>query len=136
MTDFKRLGCLLAIVVLLGVGVAELRYVERTREIEGTWVLGHEASYFYEGKFPPKKCSVDYWASWFQDLEGIDPEASKLVMTWGNGRLNPTFSVRFVGRKVYSFFPTFGYGHLNAHQSQYEVKRLITIRPIASCRIR
>jgi len=139
---------MVAIAILLWAGV--ILFQQRTRTIEGTWVDLFESSSFFENQTIQEACSPKFWsAPWFAYYPDENTKVGRMVRANRNAgsfmsEYGPypvaAYSVRFVGRRRVSellgLAPLIGvgYGHLSAHGSQFEVDRLISIKPIAKVR--
>lgn len=139
---------LLALVLLVGGWSATICFVERTRTIEGTWVDLQEGSSLFEKQTIAEACSPSFdEAPWFAYYPPHNTPAGALVKAnRGAGRFVSTqgtwpvsaYSVVFVGRRKVSellgLAPLLGigYGHLGASGSQFEVDRVLSIKPIAN----
>lgn len=113
-------------------------YAERPRIIEGTWLYQFEGSEFFEKRFQGHECDLyRYHAGWLNyeperiypgyNYKRLFPSSGTYRSPQGEWRLE-AFEVRFEGRK--RFAPS-GTGHLNGWFSEYEVQRMISVKPIS-----
>lgn len=118
---------------------------QRTRTIEGTWIDLFEGSRFFEGQDVVAACRPGFWdASWFAFYPKPQTAEGKLIKANRNSgvfvsKYGPypvaAYSVKFVGHHQ---ILGMGFGHLGVSPSEYEVDRMLSIKPIASptCDIR
>lgn len=139
---------LFALVAVIGAWVAIIMFVQRTRTVEGTWVDLFEGSSFFENQAISEACSLKFSdAPWFGYYPRENTKIGKLVKANRNSgqfisKYGPypvaAYSVKFVGRrKVSEFlglapFLGIGYGHLGMAGSEFEVDRMVSIKPISN----
>ena len=120
-----------------GIAAGAWKYAERTRVIEGTWLYLIESSDFFEKRLPGHECNLyDYHASWLnfgpaQVYPGYSykksfPSSGTYRSSLGEWRLE-AFEVRFNGRKR---FKPLGTGHMGGWMSEFEVDRMLSVKPI------
>lgn len=128
------------------VAVGAWQYAERTRVIEGTWLYMFEGSDFFEQSLVGQKCELyDDARGWLnygirQVYPSYDAEERSFPSTGiyrsehGQWRME-AFEVRFKGRKR---FTPWGSGHMGMSKSEYDVDRMLSVRPIPglNCYIR
>ena len=126
-------ACLTAVVT-----AGAWQYAERTRVIEGTWLYMFEGSEFFEKRLPGKECDLyRNHGGWLHyDPKKIYPSYSykrpfpssgTYRSQHGEWRLE-AFEVRFKGRKRLA---PLGAGHGGLWRSEYEVDRMLSIKPIS-----
>ena len=141
----KRIVILAACLAATFSGYAALRFQERTRLVEGTWLWQFEGSDFFEERAPGRECELyTHVPSWLE----YSPKAGYVDYTYkrdwpssgiyDSRRYGPyrieAFQIAFRGRKRFSLF---GAGHLGGWKSDFVVDQMITVRPIPNlnCRV-
>lgn len=143
----RKLAKFLAILAVVSIlWIVLIRYAERTRTIEGTWLDLFEGSSFFEGQTLAEACSGDGddapWFAYYPNKntpQGAFLRANRnsgwYLSKYGTSRVS-AYSVKFVGRrkvsKLLGLAPSLGvgYGHLASFGSEYEVDRVIMLRLI------
>lgn len=146
----RKLPLLLSsLVVLVAIWVGGIRFAERTRTFEGTWVDLFEGSTFFEDQTLVDACSPSLDSgAWLEYDPSEDTAIGRMVRRNRKDRKSGQFvsefgswpvtayKMKFVGRKrVSEFFGLapllgIGYGHLGASGSAIEVQRVVSIEPI------
>lgn len=128
----------LAVCAAAAVAAGAWTYAERTRVIEGTWLYMFEGSDLFEEKMPGRECDLysQGRAGWLEyslsqadpryDQEYPHPNTGTYRSQYGEWPLD-AFEVRFEGRRRLKLF---GGGHLGLWTSEYEVHRMVSIKPI------
>ncbi len=132
----RRAG--LAACVVAAVAAGAWQHAERNRVIEGTWLYMFEGSDFFEQRLPGRECDLysQGRAGWLEySLSQIDPRYDREYPHPNTGTYRSqggmwpmdAFEVKFEGRKR---LRPLGGGHLGLWTSEYEVRRMIFIKPI------
>lgn len=127
----------LAVCLAAVLGAGAWKYAERPRIIEGTWLYMFEGSEFFERRIPGHECNLyRYHAAWLNyDIRKVYqnysykrqfPSSGAYRSVHGAWRLE-AFEVRFEGRKRLA---PLGAGHLRSWASEYDVERMLSVRPI------
>lgn len=154
MTYRKPSKMIVAVVLVIGVWIGTICYVQRTRTIEGTWVDLFEQSSFFENQTIVEACGPDFdEAPWFAyyprkgtaagTMVENNRHSGEFISKYGQQPV-AAYSVRFVGRRKVSALLglgtllDFGYGHLRATGSEFQVDRMISIHliPDIHCDVR
>lgn len=120
--------------------------IHRTRVIEGTWLYMFEGSSFFEQRLPDQECELNrHDASWlnygirqvylrYGDERRSYPSAGTFRSQYGEWPME-AFEVRFEGRR--NLMP-WGGGHLGTSKSEYDVERMLSVKPIPglTCTVR
>lgn len=138
---------LTALIAVICIWAGTIAFVQRTRTIEGTWVDLFEGSSFFESQTLSQACSPNFSkAPWFSFYPKEDTPTGRLVnANRGSGQFisengpKPVaaYTVTFVGRRKVSEllglapFLGIGYGHMGMDGSEFEVDRIVSIKPIA-----
>jgi hypothetical protein len=128
----------LALCLAAALAVGAWQYAERLRVIEGTWLYMFEGSEFFEKRLAGHECDLyrDRAAWLHYDLKRVYPEYSykrpfpssgTYRSPHGEWRLE-AFEIRFEGRRR---FAPLGAGHLGGWTSEYDVERMLSVKPIA-----
>lgn len=137
----------LALAGLICFWAGSILFIQRTRTIEGTWVDLFEGSSFFENQEITEACSPSFpKAPWFAYYPREDTKAGALVKANRNSGQYITeygqwpvaaYKVKFVGRRKVSEFlglaPLLGigYGHLGMAGSEFEVDRMLSLKPVS-----
>ncbi|WP_395332776.1 hypothetical protein WBP06_05865 [Novosphingobium sp. BL-8H] len=114
--------------------------------IEGTWIDLFEGSSFFENQTAADACGPHFhrapWLAYYPSeatAEGVMVSANRqsgvFISEYGRYPV-AAYHVKFVGRRKVSEFLGlgtllgFGYGHLGAFGSEFQVERMMSIRPI------
>jgi len=145
----RKLSLIFCGVILVACAwVSTICFVQRTRTVEGTWVDLFEGSSFFENKTITEACGPSFYnAAYFAYYPPRNTKAGALLSAnQGAGKFISdvgiwpvsAYSVTFVGRRKVSEllglapFLGIGYGHLSASGSEFEVDRVLSIKPIAN----
>ncbi|MET4682431.1 hypothetical protein [Brevundimonas faecalis] len=129
----------LALSLAAAIAVGAWRYVERPRVIEGVWLHMFEGSDFFERRSPGRECELyrdSERAGWLDySLAAVDPRYGREHPLPSTGTYRSkhgvwpldAFEVRFEGRKRLT---PWGGGHMGLWKSEYEVNRMLFVKPI------
>jgi hypothetical protein len=132
-------------IIALGIsGALLVKYLERPRVVEGTWLYVFEGSDFFEGPPQENPCTLysksPAWLNYEPEkiypsysYKKSYPSAGSYTSEFGQWRME-AFRVKFAGRKRLSLIGT---GHLGGWMSEFEVAKLISVKPIpnVNCRV-
>jgi hypothetical protein len=137
---------------ILVVGVAAVmaagawHEVQRTRVIEGAWLYMFEGSNFFEQRLAGQECELsrddESWLNY--DIRQVYPrygDERRSYPSTGTYRTHygewpmEAFEVRFEGRRNLT---PWGSGHLGMSKSEYDVERMLSVKPIPdlTCTVR
>lgn len=142
------------ILATVGLGICAwigaISYIQRPRIIEGTWVDLFEGSVFFENQTVADACGPHFrsapWLAYYPSegtaagrMVEANRKSGEFISEYGRYPV-AAYHVKFVGRRKVSKFLGlgallgFGYGHLGAFGSEFQVGRMTSIRLIPNVR--
>lgn len=144
---YRKLSLLIvAIALVICAWIGTISYVQRTRMIEGTWIDLFEGSSFFENQTVVDACGPYFdrapWMAYYPSdataegrMVSANRNSGEFISKHGRYPV-AAYHVKFVGRRKVSEFLGlgtllgFGYGHLGAFGSEFQVDQMTSIRPI------
>lgn len=148
---YRKLSLILvAVALIICAWIGTILYVQRTRMIEGTWIDLFEGSSFFENQTVADACGPHFdrapWLAYYPSdattegrMVSANRKSGEFISEYGRYPV-AAYHVKFVGRRKVSellglgTLLGFGYGHLGAFGSEFQVDRMTSIRLIPDLR--